>query len=286
MLLDDKLINDYNIENNHNIILVKKIESKQKNVGLESKSGHSNSNKNCSINSNIRLPDNRKINFNELANAYKQIPDYISFFNEIDIDKADNLCQLIGMGSFSDVFGIDLQKIKECLKDPLVRDLIKDIAYDPSLLEMHFNNPKTKKIFQNYPAFKLGFQNPQMFLAPQKFQMIRNVIKEDKKIIFESSRTGISVPPDPFESHNSNQKSQMMNSPVQIPNINSFNNYNAGKEEVFGSSGINIDYKEKYKDQLIQLKDMGFNHEESNIQALKESNGNINNALEKLWKED
>ena len=172
------------------------------------------------------------------------------------------------------------------LKDPLVRDLIKDIAYDPSLLEMHFNNPKTKKIFQNYPAFKLGFQNPQMFLAPQKFQMIRNVIKEDKKIIFESSRTGISVPPDPFESHNSNQKSQMMNSPVQIPNINSFNNYNAGKEEVFGSSGINIDYKEKYKDQLIQLKDMGFNHEESNIQTLKESNGNINNALEKLWKED
>ena len=181
---------------------------------------------------------------------------------------------------------MNIKKKLKILKDPLFRNLIKDITHDPSLLEMTFNNPKMKKIFQNHPDFKLGFQNPQMFLVPQKFQMFQNMLKEDEKIIFESSRTGICVPPDPFEIQNSNQKNQMTNSPVQIPNINSFNNYNAGKKEVFGSSGINIDYKEEYKDQLSQLKDMGFNNEENNIQALKESNGNINNAIEKLWKEN
>ena len=40
ILSDDKLINDYNIENNHNIILVKKIESKPENVRFESNSNN------------------------------------------------------------------------------------------------------------------------------------------------------------------------------------------------------------------------------------------------------
>ena len=189
------------------------------------------------------------------------------------------------MKSFSNAFGVDPQKLKEFLKDPLGRDMAKNIANDPSLLEIILNNPKMKKIFQNNPILKLGLQNPQIFLSPQKVRMYQNIFKEDEKKL-ESSRSGMSMPPDSFENSNNKQINQMMNFPGQIPNIDSFNNSDAGRKDIFGNSGINIDYKEKYKVQLSQLKDMGFINEESNIQALKRSNGNINNALENLCKEN
>ena len=64
-----------------------------------------------------------------------------------------------------------------------------------------------------------------------------------------------------------------------ISNINSFNNNNS-----IEISGIDINYKEKYKDKLSQLKDMGFINEERNLQALKQSKGNFNNAIENLLK--
>lgn len=73
-----------------------------------------------------------------------------------------------------------------------------------------------------------------------------------------------------------------MNSSSQVTNINTFNNNNIGNKGNFINSEINIDYKEKYKGQLSQLKSMGFTNEEINIQVLKESKGNINNAIENL----
>jgi len=75
-----------------------------------------------------------------------------------------------------------------------------------------------------------------------------------------------------------------MNSSDQISNINIFNNDNTGNKEFIENNGINIDYKEKYKEHLSQLNDMGFINEEANIQELIKSNGNINNALEVLLK--
>ena len=44
----------------------------------------------------------------------------------------------------------------------------------------------------------------------------------------------------------------------------------------------NCDFKEKYKNELILLKNMGFNDEDNNIQALKLGSGNIQNAIELL----
>jgi len=62
-----------------------------------------------------------------------------------------------------------------------------------------------------------------------------------------------------------------------IQNFNSINNNN---------NKIEIDYKEKYKDELSKLKSMGFNNEETNIQVLKEYNGNIENVINKLLEQN
>ena len=150
---------------------------------------------------------------------------------------------------------------------------------DPSVAEIYFNHPVFREIFKN-PVLN---DEPEIINNfPQYFQMLQNVFKEKERNPIENSGTGISVPPDPFGSLNNNQINQMMNSSGQIPNNSAFNNNDAGRN--FINSGIIIDYKEKYKEKLSQLKNMGFTNEETNIQALKQINGNIDNALDKLLK--
>ena len=60
------------------------------------------------------------------------------------------------------------------------------------------------------------------------------------------------------------------------------NSSNAGNVDNTGTNDDNVDYKEKYKDQLAQLKEMGFINEETNIQVLKQCSGNVQFAIEKL----
>jgi len=281
ILYNEKFINDYNIENNDNIILAKKEESKKviDSLGHNSESSNLNSNFTNKIK---RLTDNKEININEVAKSLGQIPDILSNFNKIDIDKVNNLCKSMEWENF---FRIEPEKYKEILKilnDPSKKKMINDMIKDPSLLTTFFNSPELKEKSQNNPIFKMFYQNPQIFLSPHILQKDLNMLKKDEKNIMESSRSVISGPPDPFESLNNNHNNQMMNSSEQISDTNTINNENIKNKEVLGNIGINIGFKEKYKEQLSQLKDMGFNNEESNIQALKHSNGNINNALEKL----
>ena len=190
----------------------------------------------------------------------------------------------MGLGNFPEILGIKKHELNEALKDPSFRDDIKNISKDPSFLKTFFNDPETRNYIQNNPVLKLIYLNPQVFLSAQNVQRCKNAFKVDEKKIFDSSNTRIFAPPEPFESLNNNQKNQIINS-SGISNINSFNNNNSiGIKETFGSSGIDINYKEKYKDKLSQLKDMGFINEERNLQALKQSKGNFNNAIENLLK--
>jgi hypothetical protein len=264
ILSNEKLIKDYGIENNNYIILVKKEEQKP----IDNQS----------------FSDNKEINPKEIGKAYAQIPDLLSFVDKWDIDKIDNYCRAMGFGSYSDLTGIEPQKYKECLKNPLFREFLKNNSKDASIFEKAFRNPKTQNRIQNYPFLKLCFQNPQKYLSPHNIQKSQNVFKVNENNIIESSNIGISIPPDPFESLNNNQNSQITNSSGQISNINSLNNNNTENKEIFGNNGIEIDYKKEFREQLSQLKDMGFTNEESNIQALKQSRGNINNAIENLLK--
>ena len=137
---------------------------------------------------------------------------------------------------------------------------MNNIFKDPSFIEMSLNNPIAKEKIKNNLFLKFALHNANLMLSPQYIQMTQEAFKEKEKNPIESSNAEISVPPDPFGSLNNNQINQMMN------------------------SSISIDYKEKYKEQLSQLKKMGFNNEENNIQALKQSNGNIDDSLDKLLK--
>ena len=147
ILSDEKLINDYNIENNQNIILVKKEKPKIINTPIES------------FKNDIRFPINKEINYNKIVNAARQIPDITSYLNNVDFNKLDNYYKAMGLGSFSDLIGCEPQVFKELLKDPSIRDMMNNVLKDPSLLELTFNNPELKNKIKNNHFMRFCFQN-------------------------------------------------------------------------------------------------------------------------------
>ena len=265
ILLNEKLINDYNIEDNHYILLEKKSDQKSVKVPLIQ-----NSNKEIKQN-NIYIPSNKQ-------------PDITSFFNNIDLNQLENFYQSLGFGKYSEITGVKLETVKKMLNDPSTKDMISNMAKDPSLIEMSLKSPLVKAKIQNNPFFKSAFQNKQYIPNPQHFQMGQNTFQKNEKNSIEDSKSEISDPPDPFGSLYNSQINQMKNSSGQISNINTFNN-DTGNNEKFKNNGVNIDYKEKYKEELSQLKKMGFFNEEINIQALKQSNGIFENAIDMLLKQ-
>ena len=184
ILLNEKFINDYDIENNHDIILDKKEE--QKPIDIQS------------------FSDNKKIKSMEIAKAFEQIPDFLSFYDKLDTNKIDNYIRVMGIGKFSDFFGVEPQEYKELLKDPSFRDSIKKKLKDASSIEKALRNPEFQKLIQIDPIIKLSYQNPHIFFTPEKFQMSQNIFKVNDKNRIENSNFGISVPPDPFGNLNSN----------------------------------------------------------------------------------
>ena len=284
ILLNEKLISDYNIENNQDILLVKRGDPTPQNDQLNQNSNNLNLNKNCLNINNINFSIDKEINFNNISNFYSKI-DLDSFLNNVDVNNLNNLCQSFGLGCFSELSEFEIQKAIKTLNDPSFREIFNNAMQDPSLIEMAFNDPVIQEKIKNIPSLNFGFQSLNILLIPHYFQMAQNMFSKKNQNQNENYGTEISKPPDPFENLHNNQINQMMNSSGQISNINNFNN-NTGNKEKFGNNRINIDYKEKYKEQLSQLKNMGFINEENNIEALKISKGIIDdNVLDKLLKE-
>ena len=159
------------------------------------------------------------------------------------------------------------QEFKEFLKGPRSRYLLNNINKNGSLAKLIFSDPSVQKDIKRIPILKLWFQNPEKYLTPQNFIKIQNMFEVDEKNI-DWSNSEISVPPDPFGSLNSNQNSQIMNS--------------SKNKKIFRNNEIDIDFKKEYKEQMSQLKDMGFTNEESNIQALLCFDGDIEKTIEGL----
>ena len=285
-LLDEKHIKDYNIDNNHYIILVKSEEPKSVNASINQNLDSSNLNGNFFNINDINFSNNKEINPNDISNAFNNMSDISSVFNKLDFNLIDNFYQTLGLEKLTDMFGPESQQMKEMLKDPSVRDMINNMIKDPSLIGLLLNNPIVSQNIQKNPAAKMAFQNPHLIFKPENLQMVQNMFKENKRNSIENSGTGISNPPDPFGSLNNNQINKMMNSSGQSEKMSTFNDNNIGNKENFINSEISINYKEKYKDQLTQLKNMGFTNAEINIQALKQCNGNIENALNKILEQN
>jgi ubiquilin len=287
-LVNEKLISDYNIENDQTIILVKKEELRPGNVPINQNLNNINLFENCINNfKNLDFSNNKEVEINQLAKYMSKIPNFFSFVSSMDVNLINNLCHSIGIGKLSEMVGVEPQEMEKMLKDPSVKNIMNNVFKDPSSIEAILNEPIIRTRFLNNPLLKMFLQNPQIMMSPQNIQLAQMMFGANRKNPIENNSDKNSVPPDPFGNLNNNQINQIMNSLGQNQNINTFNNNsNARNEENYRNSEMNIDYKEEYKEQLTQLRNMGFTNEEANIQALKKTNGNIDRAVDKILEEN
>ena len=304
ILSNEKLVSDYNIDNDHTIILVKKhipsqtstTENKPSTQTTSTSNTNTNTN-NYSNNSNNNNSNNN--NYNPFMGLGGQMPDLSqlgSLMGNIDPNSLNDMMQNLGNGGGLGNMGMGMnpQMMGQLLSNPMYMQMMQNMLQNPQMLQMAINSPQMRQLAQNNPQMQALLNNPQLLqqiLNPQTLQMMSNM--------FQSMGGGNNNPNNNNNNTNNNNGQRPAFDFSQMANLFSgmgglFGNQNNnsgsgfGAGENFSNIGINdnndpnVDYKEKYKDQLAQMKEMGFVNEETNIQMLKQCNGNVQFAIERM----
>ena len=315
ILSNEKLVSDYKIENDHTIILVKRHTASQQST-TETKAPSSNTTTTTNTNPNNNTNDNSNNTNNNSNNNNNnnwnnnpfmggQMPDLSqlgSLLGNIDPNEISNMMQSMGgMGGLGNM-GMNPQMIGQILSNPMYMQMMQNMLQNPEMLQMALNSPQMRQMAQNNPMMQQMLNNPQLMqqiLNPQTLQMMSNMFQQ---MGGANNNNGSGNNNNNTNNNNNGQMppidfSQMANLFGNMGGLFGNNNANnstgnsgagTGANENFSNIGINdnndanVDYKEKYKDQLAQMKEMGFVNEETNIQVLKQCSGNVQFAIEKL----
>ena len=313
ILSNEKLISDFNIENDQTIFLVKKYTSPPPSENKPTTASttantttNTNINPNTSANNNKNQNPNNKTGNNQnpfMGMGGGQIPDLSqlsSLLRNINPNQINNMMHSMGgLGDFSGMGGLgglggsdwmSPQALGQLLRNPLCMQVMNNLIQNPEMIRMALNNPQTRQMAQNIPQTQALLNNPQIIqqiLNPQMLQNMSNIL---------------SGMPNPQNNQNNNTSGTRNSNPNLNPlglDINQLNKMLGNLQGMGGLGGTrntglgnnrgntrtnddNVDYKEKYKDQLAQLKEMGFINEETNIQVLKRCSGNVQFAVERL----
>ena len=302
ILTNDKLVSDYGIDNDHTIILVKKhspAEPKKEEKTEEKKETTNTTNTTNTSNTNTTNTNttNTNANANNPFNMFAggQMPDLTGMLGNIDPNELNNMMQGMGLGGIgSGLGGMNpgmMGQISQILNNPMYMQMMNNMLQDPNTLQMIMNSPQMQAMARNNPQLSAIMNNPQIMqqvLNPQNLQMMRNMMNAfgglGANTNANNNNAGANNQQPPFDL---NQMMQMMGGLGGMGGFGAGNNNVGVGNNNMGDSGntgndSNVDYKEKYKDQLAQLKDMGFINEETNIQVLKQCSGNVQFAVEKL----
>ena len=174
-------------------------------------------------------------------------------------------------------FGGNINQVIEAMKIPEIQGQMESMMDDPNVIEAMMQNPQMKALCEINPGIKDLMTNK---------EFIKNMLKPENLEAMKNLQEGNFNPnsaPNLFNFPNNNNNfgnnfgfnlfNPMMN-PLMMgqPNFFSQRNTNMTKEQL----------KEKYKNEIQSIKDMGFDNEEKIINALQKTNGNINASIERL----
>ena len=279
------------------------------NTNTNTDNNNTNSNTNNSNNNTSSNNNNNNSNPNPFMNLGGNIPDLSqlgSLLGNIDPNELNNMMQNFGMGNLGNM-GVNPQMMSQIFNNPMIMQMMQNMLSNPEMLQMALNSPQMRQMAQNNPQMQAILNNPQLLqqmLNPQTLQMMSNMFAgmsgnnansgiNNNNTNNTNNNTNPQMPPIDFNQMAS-LFGNMGNMGGMFGNLNPNNNSTgtsgtgAGTTENFSNIGINdnndanVDYKEKYKDQLAQMKDMGFVNEETNIQVLKQCSGNVQFAVERL----
>ena len=289
ILSNEKLISDFNIENDQTIMLIIKHISPPTSENKPTTASTTENNTNQNPNNNT---GNNQNPFMGMRGG--QIPDLSqlsSLSGNIDPNQINNMMK--NMGGLGGSDGMNLQTLGQLLRNPLYMQMINTLIQNPEIIRMALDNPQMRQMAQNNPQMKALLNNPQLvrqILNPQMLQRISNTLSvlpnPQNNQNNNTSRTGNSNPNLNALGLDKNQLNQMLGNHQGMEGQGGLGGTgNTGLGNNTGNirtNDDNVDYKEKYKDQLAQLKEMGFINEEKNIQILKQCSGNVQFAVERL----
>ena len=260
MLQNQKKIEDYKISNNDLILLVEKVGETGEKVGLTNVKGQ----------------------------AGVGAPGQINY---------DLLKQPMG-------FQGDLGQVIEAMKIPEIAGQVDSMFDDPNIINSMLENPQIKALCDMNPNIKNLLTNKEFMksmLQPENLERMKKIQDGTANFGDILNMANLNGGDNNNTNMNNNWNNNNMNNPFGMfgmPMLNPLlmNSMMRGMPNLFGqglgnnslnnNNNLNLmtqdQLKEKYKDQIGKIKDMGFDNEEDIINALKKTNGNIDAAIERL----
>ena len=260
MLQNGKKIEDYKISNNDIILLVEKVGETGDKIGLNKVTGQSG----------IGVPG--QINY-------------------------DLLKQPMGYSG-------DISQVIEAMKIPEIAGQVDSMFDDPNIMNSFMENPQIKALININPGIKNLLTNKEFMKSlfqPENLERIKRF--QDGTANLQDLATGFGLNNNLNNNNlNNNMNNNNLNNPFGMygmPMGNPFmmNPMMMGLPNLFGQGFGNNNFnnninnnmnmtpeqlKEKYKDQINKIKDMGFSNEEEILNAIIKTNGNIDAAIERL----
>ena len=259
MLQNGKKIEDYKISNNDIILLVEKVGETGDKIGLNKVTGQSG----------IGVPG--QINY-------------------------DLLKQPMGYSG-------DISQVIEAMKIPEIAGQVDSMFDDPNIMNSFMENPQIKALININPGIKNLLTNKEFMKSlfqPENLERIKRF--QDGTANLQDLATGFGLNNNLNNNMNNNMNNNNLNNPFGMygmPMGNPFmmNPMMMGLPNLFGQGFGNNNFnnninnnmnmtpeqlKEKYKDQINKIKDMGFSNEEEILNAIIKTNGNIDAAIERL----
>jgi hypothetical protein len=166
---------------------------------------------------------------------------------------------------------------------------IETLLNNQEVVDIMFNVPEVRQIIESNPDAKKVLENP-----ITRRLVIREILKKgglsnkgfQDDYPDDSEISNISVSKEPntrlgecFSIWIDDEKNGRFNAESHT------RTYSQSQPSSQQHENPNVDYKEKYKDQIAQIKDMGIDDEEKIIDVLKKSGGSVQYALNILFEE-
>ena len=263
MLQNEKKLEDYKISNNDQILLVEKIGETGDKVGLNKVSGQSG----------VGVPG--QINYDLLKQPMN--------------------------------FSGDINQLVEAMKIPEIAGQMDAILDDPNVMNAMMQNPQIKAMCDMFPNVKDLMMNKEFIkkmMSPENLERLQRLQNgnpntadllggfglgnnmNNNNLSGLGGLGGLGGGTNPLGSLGMPMGNPFLMNPMFMggqPNLfgqglnnnnfnSNFNNNNMTPEQL----------KEKYKNQIASIKEMGFDKEDDIIKALQKTNGNVDAAIERL----
>lgn len=177
---------------------------------------------------------------------------------------------------------INFEQLEQIMQRPEIAGQFNEMLGDPNVINAMLDNPQIKPLLDANPFLRQQMSNP---------EFLRNIFNpESLRMMRQLQENGPNLMGNPLENSGNNMggmggmnpyMNPLMFNPYMNPMMGNFN-YPGGGFGGMNNNMTNEQLKEKYKNEIQQLKEMGFDNEENNLKALIKSNGNVEAAVGRL----